>query len=98
MPGVGASWQGPVTRNTVLLDPPGCSILGMKPLRMTTHTLRDRILARVRRMQLSKDGAVLQKCNTRATRWMAVLFPISFCLTLRAAHCSAARRPPQGGR
>ena len=98
MPGFGACWQGPVTRNTVLLDPPGCSILGMKPLRMTTHTLRDRILARVRRMQVSKDGAVLQKCNTRATRWMAVLFPISFSLTLRAAHCSAARRPPQGGR
>ena len=47
MQGVGACWQGPVTRNTVLLDPPGCSILGMKPLRMTTHTLRDRILARV---------------------------------------------------
>ena len=29
------------------IDPLGCSVLGTKPLRMTTHTLRDRILARV---------------------------------------------------
>ena len=50
-------WQGPATGNTVLLDPPWCSILGTKPLRITTHTLHDRILARAPRMQVSKKKA-----------------------------------------